>query len=65
VPASYDLCALALLKTLLHVQQLATLKKHYKDWDLVVPEELHAFNPMADVPSGDYERLSDGQILGP
>jgi cellulose synthase/poly-beta-1,6-N-acetylglucosamine synthase-like glycosyltransferase/spore germination protein YaaH/peptidoglycan/xylan/chitin deacetylase (PgdA/CDA1 family) len=55
IPPSYDP-----LRTAFYVSydanSLATLKKHYKDLDLVVSEELHAVTPDGGLTIVDYER---------
>ncbi len=55
VPASYDPLRAAFYVSY-DANSLATLKKHYKDLDLVVPEELHAVTPDGGLTIVDYER---------
>ena len=38
---------------------LASLKKHYKDLDLLMPEQLHAVTPDGAITVVDYERGSE------
>jgi cellulose synthase/poly-beta-1,6-N-acetylglucosamine synthase-like glycosyltransferase/peptidoglycan/xylan/chitin deacetylase (PgdA/CDA1 family)/spore germination protein YaaH len=40
---------------------LATLKKHYKDLDLLIPEQLHAVTPDGAITVVDYERYQTVQ----
>ena len=55
IPASYDPLRAAFYVGY-DANSLATLKKHYKDLDLVVPEELHAVTPDGGLTIVDYER---------
>src|SRR5215470_11282733 len=55
VPASYDPLRAGFYVSY-DANSLATLKKHYKDLDLVVPEELHAVTPDGGLTIVDYER---------
>ena len=55
IPASYDPLRAAFYVSY-DANSLATLKKHYKDLDLVVPEELHAVTPDGGLTIVDYER---------
>jgi cellulose synthase/poly-beta-1,6-N-acetylglucosamine synthase-like glycosyltransferase/spore germination protein YaaH/peptidoglycan/xylan/chitin deacetylase (PgdA/CDA1 family) len=55
VPASYDPLRAAFYVSY-DANSLATLKKHYKDLDLVVPEELHAVTSDGGLTIVDYER---------
>src|ERR1700751_2229016 len=55
VPASYDPLRAAFYVSY-DTNSLATLRKHYKDLDLVIPEELHAVTPDGALTIVDYER---------
>jgi peptidoglycan-N-acetylglucosamine deacetylase len=55
IPASYDPLRAAFYVSY-DANSLATLKKHYKDLDLVVAEELHAVTPDGGLTIVDYER---------
>ncbi len=55
IPPSYDPLRAAFYVGY-DANSLATLKKHYKDLDLVVPEELHAVTPDGGLTIVDYER---------
>lgn len=55
IPASYDPLRAAFYVSY-DANSLDTLKKHYKDLDLVVPEELHAVTPDGSLTVVDYER---------
>src|SRR5438128_2599556 len=55
IPPSYDPLRAAFYVSY-DANSLATLKKHYKDLDLVVPEELHAVTPDGGLTIVDYER---------
>jgi cellulose synthase/poly-beta-1,6-N-acetylglucosamine synthase-like glycosyltransferase/spore germination protein YaaH/peptidoglycan/xylan/chitin deacetylase (PgdA/CDA1 family) len=55
IPASYDPLRAAFYVSY-DANSLAALKKHYKDIDLVVPEELHAVTPDGGLTIVDYER---------
>src|ERR1700757_895041 len=55
VPASYDPLRAAFYVSY-DANSLATLRKHYKDLDLVVAEELHAVTPDGGLTIVDYER---------
>jgi peptidoglycan-N-acetylglucosamine deacetylase len=55
IPASYDPLRAAFYVSY-DANSLATLKKHYRDLDLVVPEELHAVTPDGALTIVDYER---------
>ena len=55
IPASYDPLRAAFYVSY-DANSLETLKKHYKDLDLVVPEELHAVTPDGGLTVVDYER---------
>jgi cellulose synthase/poly-beta-1,6-N-acetylglucosamine synthase-like glycosyltransferase/spore germination protein YaaH/peptidoglycan/xylan/chitin deacetylase (PgdA/CDA1 family) len=55
IPASYDPLRAAFYVSY-DANSLATLKKHYRDLDLVVPEELHAVTPDGGLTIVDYER---------
>jgi len=60
IPASYDPLRAAFYVSY-DANSLATLRKHYKDLDLVVPEELHAVTPDGGLTIVDYERYMDVQ----
>jgi cellulose synthase/poly-beta-1,6-N-acetylglucosamine synthase-like glycosyltransferase/spore germination protein YaaH/peptidoglycan/xylan/chitin deacetylase (PgdA/CDA1 family) len=55
VPASYDPVRAAFFVSW-DPNSLATLKKHYKDIDLLIPEQLHAVTPDGALTVVDYER---------
>jgi cellulose synthase/poly-beta-1,6-N-acetylglucosamine synthase-like glycosyltransferase/peptidoglycan/xylan/chitin deacetylase (PgdA/CDA1 family)/spore germination protein YaaH len=55
VPASYDPLRAAFFVSW-DPNSLASLKKHYKDLDLLIPEELHAVTPDGALTVVDYER---------
>src|SRR6201997_2699738 len=55
IPASYDPLRAAFYVSY-DANSLATLRKHYKDLDLVIPEELHAVTPDGGLTIVDYER---------
>jgi peptidoglycan-N-acetylglucosamine deacetylase len=55
VPAGYDPLRAAFYVSY-DANSLATLKKHYRDLDLVVSEELHAVTPDGGLTIVDYER---------
>jgi cellulose synthase/poly-beta-1,6-N-acetylglucosamine synthase-like glycosyltransferase/spore germination protein YaaH/peptidoglycan/xylan/chitin deacetylase (PgdA/CDA1 family) len=55
VPASYDPLRAAFFVSW-DSNSLATLKKHYKDLDLLIPEQLHAVTPDGALTVVDYER---------
>jgi cellulose synthase/poly-beta-1,6-N-acetylglucosamine synthase-like glycosyltransferase/spore germination protein YaaH/peptidoglycan/xylan/chitin deacetylase (PgdA/CDA1 family) len=55
IPPTYDPLRAAFYVSY-DANSLATLKKHYKDLDLVVPEELHAVTPDGGLTIVDYER---------
>src|SRR5260370_26328456 len=55
VPASYD-PLLAAFFVSWDSNTLASLKKHYKDIDLLIPEQLHAVTPDGALTIVDYER---------
>jgi cellulose synthase/poly-beta-1,6-N-acetylglucosamine synthase-like glycosyltransferase/peptidoglycan/xylan/chitin deacetylase (PgdA/CDA1 family)/spore germination protein YaaH len=54
VPASYDPLRAAFFVSW-DPNSLATLKKHYKDLDLLLPEQLHAVSPDGSITIVDYE----------
>src|SRR5208282_6541837 len=58
VPASYDPLRAAFFVSW-DPNSLATLKKHYKDLDLLLPEQLHAVTPDGAITVVDYERGSE------
>ena len=55
VPASYDPVRAAFFVSW-DPNSLASLKKHYKDIDLLIPEQLHAVSPDGAMTVVDYER---------
>src|SRR6266571_5348514 len=55
VPASYDPLRAAFFVSW-DPNSLASLKKHYKDIDLLIPEQLHAVTPDGALTIVDYER---------
>src|SRR5712692_10021251 len=55
VPASYDPLRAAFFVSW-DPNSLASLKKHYKELDLLIPEELHAVTPDGALTVVDYER---------
>src|SRR5713226_8657143 len=55
VPASYDPLRAAFYVSW-DPNSLASLKKHYKDIDLLIPEQLHAVSPDGALTVVDYER---------
>ena len=55
VPASYDPVRAAFFVSW-DPNSLASLKKHYKDIDLLIPEQLHAVTPDGALTIVDYER---------
>jgi peptidoglycan-N-acetylglucosamine deacetylase len=55
VPASYDPLRAAFFVSW-DPNSLASLKKHYKDIDLLIPEQLHAVTPDGAITIVDYER---------
>src|SRR6202140_4686436 len=55
VPASYDPLRAAFFVSW-DANSLASLKKHYKDLDLLIPEQLHAVTPDGALTIVDYER---------
>jgi cellulose synthase/poly-beta-1,6-N-acetylglucosamine synthase-like glycosyltransferase/peptidoglycan/xylan/chitin deacetylase (PgdA/CDA1 family) len=55
VPASYDPLRAAFFVSW-DANSLASLKKHYKDIDLLIPEQLHAVSPDGALTIVDYER---------
>jgi cellulose synthase/poly-beta-1,6-N-acetylglucosamine synthase-like glycosyltransferase/peptidoglycan/xylan/chitin deacetylase (PgdA/CDA1 family) len=54
VPASYDPLRAAFFVSW-DANSLASLKKHYKDMDLLIPEQLHAVTPDGALTVVDYE----------
>jgi peptidoglycan-N-acetylglucosamine deacetylase len=54
VPASYDPLRAAFFVSW-DANSLASLKKHYKDIDLLIPEQLHAVSPDGALTIVDYE----------
>src|SRR5882762_5203742 len=55
VPASYDPLRAAFFVSW-DPNSLASLKKHYKDIDLLIPEQLHAVSPDGALTIVDYQR---------
>jgi cellulose synthase/poly-beta-1,6-N-acetylglucosamine synthase-like glycosyltransferase/spore germination protein YaaH/peptidoglycan/xylan/chitin deacetylase (PgdA/CDA1 family) len=55
VPAAYDPLRSAFFVSW-DANSLASLKKHYKDIDLLMPEQLHAVTPDGAITVVDYER---------
>src|SRR6516165_1030595 len=55
VPASYDPLRAAFFVSW-DPNSLASLKKHYKDLDLLIPEELHSVSADGAITIVDYER---------
>src|SRR5262249_20834121 len=55
VPASYDPVRAAFFVSW-DPNSLASLKKHYRDIDLLIPEQLHAVTPDGSMTVVDYER---------
>src|SRR5256885_6889990 len=55
VPASYDPLRAAFFVSW-DANSLASLKKHYKDIDVLIPEQLHAVTPDGALTLVDYER---------
>jgi len=60
VPASYDPLRAAFYVSW-DANSLASLKKHYKDIDLLMPEELHTVTPEGALTIVDYERYQTVQ----
>jgi len=60
VPASYDPLRAAFYVSW-DSNSLATLKKHYKDLDVLIPEQLHAVTPDGALTIVDYERYQTVQ----
>src|SRR5713101_4706630 len=61
VPASYDPLRAAFFVSW-DANSLASLKKHYKDLDLLIPEQLHAVTPDGALTVVDYERYQTLQV---
>src|SRR5246127_5294161 len=55
VPASYDPLRAAFFVSW-DANSFASLKKHYKDIDVLIPDQLHAVTPDGALPIVDYER---------
>jgi peptidoglycan-N-acetylglucosamine deacetylase len=55
VPASYDPLRAAFFVSW-DPNSLASLKRHYKDLDVLIPEQLHAVTPDGELTIVDYER---------
>jgi peptidoglycan-N-acetylglucosamine deacetylase len=60
VPASYDPLRAAFYVSW-DSNSLASLKRHYKDLDLLIPEQLHAVTPDGALTIVDYERYQTVQ----
>jgi cellulose synthase/poly-beta-1,6-N-acetylglucosamine synthase-like glycosyltransferase/spore germination protein YaaH/peptidoglycan/xylan/chitin deacetylase (PgdA/CDA1 family) len=60
VPAAYDPLRSAFFVSW-DPNSLASLKKHYRDIDLLMPEQLHAVTPDGAITVVDYERNQTGQ----
>jgi peptidoglycan-N-acetylglucosamine deacetylase len=58
IPAGYDPLRAAFFVSW-DANSLASLKKHYKDMDLLMPEQLHAVAPDGAITVVDYERGSE------
>jgi peptidoglycan-N-acetylglucosamine deacetylase len=58
IPAGYDPLRAAFFVSW-DANSLASLKKHYKDMDLLMPEQLHAVTPDGAITVVDYERGSE------
>jgi len=58
IPEGYDPLRAAFFVSW-DANSLATLKKHYKDLDLLMPEQLHAVTPDGALTVVDYERGSE------
>jgi cellulose synthase/poly-beta-1,6-N-acetylglucosamine synthase-like glycosyltransferase/peptidoglycan/xylan/chitin deacetylase (PgdA/CDA1 family)/spore germination protein YaaH len=63
VPASYDPVRAAFYVSW-DPNSLASLKKHYKDIDLLVPEQLHAVSPDGAITVVDYNPLGQRNVTG-
>jgi peptidoglycan-N-acetylglucosamine deacetylase len=61
VPAAYDPLRAAFFVSW-DPNSLASLKKHYKDIDLLMPEQLHAVTPDGSLTVVDYERYQTLQV---
>src|SRR5713101_5199913 len=61
VPDSYDPLRAAFFVSW-DSTSLASLKKHYKDLDLLIPEQLHAVTPDGALTVVDYERYQTLQV---
>ena len=61
VPAAYDALRAAFFVSW-DPNSLASLKKHYKDIDLLMPEQLHAVTPDGAITVVDYERNQTVQV---
>jgi cellulose synthase/poly-beta-1,6-N-acetylglucosamine synthase-like glycosyltransferase/peptidoglycan/xylan/chitin deacetylase (PgdA/CDA1 family) len=61
VPASYDPLRAAFFVSW-DPNSLASLKKHYKDIDLLIPEQLHAVSPDGAVSVVDYDPLGQKTV---
>jgi cellulose synthase/poly-beta-1,6-N-acetylglucosamine synthase-like glycosyltransferase/peptidoglycan/xylan/chitin deacetylase (PgdA/CDA1 family) len=64
VPASYDPLRAAFFVSW-DPNSLASLKKHYKDIDLLIPEQLHAVTPDGKITVVDYERGQQRILASP
>ena len=63
VPASYDPVRAAFYVSW-DPNSLASLKKHYKDIDLLIPEQLHAVSPDGAITVVDYNPLGQRNVTG-
>jgi cellulose synthase/poly-beta-1,6-N-acetylglucosamine synthase-like glycosyltransferase/peptidoglycan/xylan/chitin deacetylase (PgdA/CDA1 family) len=61
VPASYDPLRAAFFVSW-DPNSLASLKKHYKDIDLLIPEQLHAVSPDGTLSVVDYDPLGQKTV---
>jgi cellulose synthase/poly-beta-1,6-N-acetylglucosamine synthase-like glycosyltransferase/spore germination protein YaaH/peptidoglycan/xylan/chitin deacetylase (PgdA/CDA1 family) len=61
IPATYDPLRAAFFVSW-DPNSLASLKKHYKDIDLLMPEQLHAVTPDGAITVVDYERNQTVQV---
>ena len=61
IPAAYDALRAAFFVSW-DPNSLASLKKHYKDIDLLMPEQLHAVTPDGAITVVDYERNQTVQV---
>src|SRR5208337_4126759 len=64
IPEGYDPLRAAFFVSW-DANSLASLKKHYKDLDLLMPEQLHAVTPDGAITVVDYERGSEKVKVSP